>query len=151
MIYKCNAWIWSRTKEKGKQNETNANEKLEETGLSWSQASSWEVGLILGAKLKSTIQIPNWVPWQRYQLKDQKGYQLSDWKWISNPTQVLSPNSPSNEAELPLYQRHLAKIKLGKKSYTKTKWNTPKQITKKGKTQGRSKLQLEDMTSPKAS
>jgi len=48
-------------------------------------------------------------------LRDQNGYQLNNQKLIPNPTQVLSPNSPSNEAELPLNQRHLEKVKLRKR------------------------------------
>ena len=110
------------------QNDTKGNEKLEETGFSWSQASSWGVGRILGANQKSIIQGPNWVPWERYQLKNQNGYQLRDWKWISNPTQVLSPNSPSNEAELPLNQRHLAKTKLEKEETQKPNRSLQNQI-----------------------
>jgi len=49
------------------------------------------------------------------------GYQINDQKRIPNPTEFLSPNFPSNEAELPLNQRHLAKAKLGKRVTQKTK------------------------------
>ena len=83
-------------------------------------------------------------------MKDQYGYQLKDQKWISNPTQVLSPNSPSNEAELPLNQRHLGKAKLEKRVTQKANERLQNQLQGR-RTQRKSKMQLEDMTSPKAS
>ena len=74
-------------------------------------------------------------------MKDQNGYQLSDQKLIPNPTQVLSPNSPSNEAELPLNKRHLAKTKLGKERTQKPKEKLQNNY-QGGRTQRKSKLQL---------
>jgi hypothetical protein len=85
-------------------------------------------------------------------LKDQNRYPLSDQKWISNPTQVLSPNSPSNEAELPLNQRHLAMTKIEKDWTQKPKEKkNPKPITREGELEERAKMQFEDITSPKQS
>jgi len=69
-------------------------------------------------------------------LKDQGGYQLSDQKWISNPTQILCPNSPSNEAELPLNQRHLAKAKLGKERTQKPKEKLQNQLQEREDSNG---------------
>ena len=74
--------------------------KLEEAGLSSRSKAHEELNKSEKAlKQMKNIKGPNWVPWEIYQLSDQK--------WIPNPTQVLSPNSPSNEAELPLNQKHL--------------------------------------------
>ena len=64
-------------------------------------------------------QGPNCVPCERYQLSDQNR--------IPNSTQVLSLNSPSNEAKLPLNQRHLGKAKLEKR-HTKTKERLQNQL-----------------------
>ena len=138
------------------QNDTHANAKLEEVGfnsrskrLMRSKTNPWNKSGTTPKQVKY-IQGPNWVPWERYQLKDQNGYQISDQKWIPNPTQVLSLNSPSNEAELPLNQRNLAKTKLEKES-RKNLMKDSKINYKGGKTQGNNTMQLEDTTSPKTS
>jgi len=120
---------------------THAIIKLEEAGLSSRSKAHEELNKSEKAlKQMKNIKGPNWVPWEIYQLSDQK--------WIPNPTQVLSPNSPSNKAELPLNQRHLAKTKLGKGESRKPNENS--KTNYKGELKERPKKQLKDLTSPKA-
>ena len=98
----CMNMIKNQRKRSSIQNDTDANEKLEEAGLSSNQEGSRGVGLILGANLEKHRP--------RTQLSTMRKVPIEGPKWT--PIKRLKMDIKSNTnplSKLPLNQRHLAK------------------------------------------